>query len=71
MDRNQANLAIAALICATALLVAVFVWPTPYLYITVNRPVWRGIGGYSEYNQVWRINRLTGSAVAVEVAVTE
>jgi hypothetical protein len=70
MEKNLTNISIVALICGTVLLVATFIWPTPYLYMKVTRPVYRGLG-YQESDQVWRINRLTGFAIDLEVTVTD
>jgi hypothetical protein len=70
MDKNTANVAITVVICCAALVFAIVIWPTPYFYIKVTRPVYRGLG-YQESDQVWRINRLTGSAAAVEPVAAE
>jgi hypothetical protein len=70
MDKNTANVSFAAAICCAVIAFVILIWPTPYIYMKVTRPVYRGLG-YQESDQVWRINRLTGSAVAVEATVAE
>ena len=60
MDRNKASVIIVGLLCGTALLWGIFLWPTPYRYETVSRPWYR-----SSKQQVYRVNRFTGTAVLV------
>lgn len=50
-------------LCATALCAfGLFIWPTPYRYEKVTR-TWRGSSGAaSSYDEVYRINRLTGAS---------
>lgn len=53
LDRNLTILIATGMVCATMLLFAMFIWPTPYTYQKVA-------DGY-----LFRINRLTGSAERV------
>ena len=56
LDRNVTVVIVAAMICATVLFCAVFIWPTPYRYESVQPRA--PVSGAVVY--VVRINRFTG-----------
>ena len=62
LDKNNVTVVIvAAMICATVLFCAVFIWPTPYRYEKVTKSV---TADYS-VQKVYRINRFTGHSEKV------
>jgi len=54
MSRNTAAVVIAGMICVTVLLFGIFIWPTPYLYVTETDAL--------RNQNTYKITRLTGSA---------
>lgn len=53
---NFVKIAIAAMVCATALGWGFFIWPTPYRYEKVTRPLHNG----QSFDEVYQVNRFTG-----------
>jgi hypothetical protein len=64
MIRLLIRLLCVAMVCATILVVAFFVWPTPYYYETVRRPYFSQ-SGVTHTEEVYRVHRVTGDATKV------
>lgn len=60
LDRNITIVVVTAILCITALLWGLFIWPTPYTYEKVSRPWYQGTK-----QEVYRVNRFTGDATKV------
>ena len=54
---------VTAIICVTALVWGVFIWPTPYRYEKVTRPFY---DINHTIQEVYRINRFTGYSEVVK-----
>jgi hypothetical protein len=60
IDKYITIIVALAILCTTALIWGVFIWPTPYQYEKVTRPWYTGTK-----QEIYRINRFTGTAEKV------
>ena len=60
IDKHIAIIVATTIVCATAIIWGVFIWPTPYKYEKVTRPWYSGTK-----QEVYRINRFTGHSEKV------
>ena len=60
MKAHIATVAVTAIVCGTILVVACFIWPTPYTYERATRPRYD-----DTIQEVYRVNRFTGRSELV------
>lgn len=60
MNKDSTTIVVTAIVCATFLVIAIFIWPTPYTYEIVTRPFYN-----RTKQEVYRINRFTGHSETV------
>ena len=55
LDKHITIVIVTSVVCVTALIWGIFIWPTPYRFEKVTRPWYTGTK-----EEIYRINRFTG-----------